>query len=176
MLNVRALFKTEPQSIPEIEPIDGLGYLQNQHREVDDLFTDLEKAGKHAYKHQQSVVTDIMSKLDHHMRVEENYLYPRIKRIDEADTYEAIEEHEAIKGAISRLRATQSDEASFKARIHVLRELVEHHVKDEESSIFPKIRTLLSQEAINDIGFELQTARRTADGHQNKKSKPHATA
>jgi iron-sulfur cluster repair protein YtfE (RIC family) len=112
--------------------------LSSQHREVEALFAELEKAesGK------KDIVTTLAQKLLAHMFVEQTIVYPAFANANEDSVHEGYEEHELARFALARVLGTRSNDATFDAKIKALRELIEHHVKEEENSMFPKARAL----------------------------------
>jgi hypothetical protein len=43
----------------------------------------------------------------------------------------------------------------------VLKELIEHHIEEEETEIFKKAKDLLSKEQLTDLGAHMESRRRT---------------
>jgi hemerythrin-like domain-containing protein len=68
-------------------------------------------------------------------------------------------------------RATGRDE-SLKAKVQVLSEITEHHVKEEESEFFPEAKRLLGEKRLKEIGLEIQKLKARAA----RSAKPKAPA
>ncbi|WP_428309531.1 hemerythrin domain-containing protein [Hydrocarboniphaga sp.] len=111
------------------------------HREVDALFTEFESADDSAKK--ASIVTRICRSLTVHAEIEEKIFYPESRRVLDKDDQdmvdEAFVEHASLKGLIMRLDGMKPGDALFGAYVTVLKEYVQHHVKEEESEYFPKV-------------------------------------
>jgi hypothetical protein len=68
-----------------------------------------------------------------HSQIEEEIYYPAIRgKVEEADLDEAYVEHDSAKLLINELEAAEPDESYYDAKVKVLSELIEHHVKEEE--------------------------------------------
>lgn len=125
--------------------------LTADHREVDGLFEEFESTDNALAK--VSIVNRICEALIVHAEVEERLFYPESRRVLGKDSQdmvdEAFVEHATLKGLIIRLDGMHANEPLFKAYVTVLKEYVQHHVKEEESEYFPKVgKTSLDLEAI----------------------------
>ena len=117
--------------VTETQPQDGLQLLTADHRKVEGLFADFEKASGASAK--QKLVQQICTELKVHAQIEEEIYYPAIKgKVEEADLEEAYVEHDSAKLLINELEAATPDESFYDAKVKVLSELIEHHVKEEE--------------------------------------------
>ena len=115
----------------ETQPKDGLQLLAADHRKVEGLFADFEKARGAAAK--EKLVKQICTELKIHTQIEEEILYPAIRgKVEEDALNEAWVEHDSAKTLVNELEAAEPDEAFYDAKVKVLSELIEHHVKEEE--------------------------------------------
>lgn len=115
----------------ETLPKDGLQLLAADHRKVEGLFASFEKASGAAAK--EKIVKQICTELKVHAQIEEEIYYPAIRgKVVEADLDEAYVEHDSAKLLINELEAAEPDEGFYDAKVKVLSELIEHHVKEEE--------------------------------------------
>lgn len=116
--------------------------LKSDHREVEQMFAQFEKATGAARK--RSVVDKICEALTVHATIEEQILYPKardaLKRAGDDLLDEAEVEHEGIKWRIKLLKKMKPHDDLFDAEVKVLKEYVSHHVKEEERWLFPKLR------------------------------------
>ncbi len=68
-----------------------------------------------------------------HAQIEEEIYYPAIRgKVEDDDLDEAYVEHDSAKLLINELEAAAPDESFYDAKVKVLSELIEHHVKEEE--------------------------------------------
>ena len=87
------------------------------------------------------IVKKLCEELTLHALLEESIVYPVAREIidDEDVMDEADVEHAGVKELVSQLESMSSGESHFEAKVTVLKEYVEHHVKEEESKILPKL-------------------------------------
>jgi hemerythrin superfamily protein len=131
--------------------------LMRQHREVDQLFERFEAAGEGARKAKEQVCQKLSDALAVHAAIEEKIFYPATKdaRTEEL-LREAVEEHLAAKRIIADLLQTDVDDAQLEARMKVLKEQVQHHVKEEEKELFPVVRKMLERDELEQLGEEME--------------------
>ena len=110
---------------------DGLQLLAADHRKVEGLFAEFEKASGASAKEQ--LVRQICTELKVHSMIEEEIYYPAIRgKVEEDALDEAYVEHDSAKLLINELEAADPDESFYDAKVKVLQELIEHHVMEEE--------------------------------------------
>ena len=112
---------------------DAIQLLKADHREVEELFEKFEKASGADRK--QKIAQQICTVLTIHAMIEEEIFYPACEgKIDEALLKEAYVEHDAAKVLIAEIDAGEPSEEFYDAKVKVLKEEIEHHVKEEERS------------------------------------------
>ncbi len=119
---------------------EALAFLMKQHREVEALFDAFEASEDDAEKTQ--LVDQICLALAVHAKIEEELLYPEAEdKIDEPDMVdEAYVEHATAKGLIAQLEGMKVGDPYYDAKVTVLGEYIAHHVKEEETELFPEIK------------------------------------
>jgi hemerythrin superfamily protein len=128
--------------------------LESQHREVEKLFSQIEKARE--AKRKTTLFEQLADKLAVHAAIEEHHFYPAVKAKQTEDTLlEAVEEHLAVKRILADLLELGPDDETFEAKIKVLKEQVEHHVEEEESEMFPKVKQLLDKTELDALEQEM---------------------
>jgi hemerythrin-like domain-containing protein len=127
--------------------------LEKQHRKVKAIFNKLEKGRGDAME----LLTELSNDLAAHMAIEQEIFYPAVKQLDEDLIREAYEEHALAEVALKRLLATDPEADAFKARVVAAKELIEHHVKEEEEDLFPKVEKKLGEERLNELGKRMKT-------------------
>jgi hemerythrin superfamily protein len=128
---------------------DATALLKADHRRVSDLFAQYEKARSPAKK--KALVATICMELGIHAKAEEEIFYPAVKAAlkDKEMVPEAIVEHASLKELIAQVEGKEPDGELFDAKIKVLSEYTKHHVKEEETEMFPKARkTTLDMKAL----------------------------
>jgi hypothetical protein len=117
--------------VTQAQPQDGLQLLASDHRKVEGLFADFEKASGTSAK--EKLVRQICMELKIHTQIEEEIYYPAIEgKVEQPDLDEAYVEHDSAKLLVNELESAEPDESYYDAKVKVLSELIEHHVKEEE--------------------------------------------
>ncbi|HET6631301.1 MAG TPA: hemerythrin domain-containing protein [Rhodanobacteraceae bacterium] len=134
--------------------------LKDDHDKVDELFKKCEKAEPNK---QKQIAQQICDELKVHSAIEEEVFYPAADKAlgskERSLVDEALVEHASLANLIANIEDDMSAKL-FTARLTVLKEYVQHHVKEEENEIMPKVaKADLDLEA---LGKELQTARTKA--------------
>jgi len=153
--------------------VDAIALLKQDHREVEQLFKRFEKAGDSAYKEKGRLVASMIEALSRHAAIEEMVFYPAVRREvprQESSVLEALEEHHVVKWLLSELEGMAPGAERFDAKVSVLMESVRHHVKEEESGLFPKVRAKVGRRELLEIGDALRAAKRRAPTHPHPRA------
>ena len=112
--------------------------LRKDHKKVKALFAEFEQAGDATAK--QRIAETVLTELGVHSKLEEELIYPAIRaEIDDDDLMdEALEEHHVVHGLVGELKKMKPNDERYDAKFTVLAENVRHHIKEEESEMFPK--------------------------------------
>lgn len=121
---------------------DAIKLLKSDHREVEEFFAAFENAKSPDRK--AAIVGKICGALSVHAAIEEEIFYPEaraaLKRAGEDLIDEAEVEHEGIKRLVEYLKTAKPTVKLYDAKVTVLKEYVQHHVKEEERELFPKVQ------------------------------------
>jgi hemerythrin superfamily protein len=136
--------KTPAKSGASTRTPDAIALLTADHKEVKALFTEYEKLCKAEAEdsEKEAVAEQICEALKVHATIEEELLYPAARELlDEADLVDEAEvEHASAKDLIAQIEGMRADEDLYDAKVTVLGEYIEHHVKEEEKELFPKLK------------------------------------
>lgn len=122
---------------------DAISLLMDDHKKVKKLFSDFKKSKEHASDDEKSeLVNEICNELTIHAQVEEEIFYPAVRAaIDDDDLMdEADEEHDSAKSLIAQLESMEPADDHYDAKVTVLGEYIDHHVKEEHEEMFPKAK------------------------------------
>ena len=126
------------------EAPNAIQLLTSDHREVKALFQQYQELVDHdgADEDKQPIAEEICAKLTVHAQIEEEIFYPAAQAsIKEADLIdEANVEHASAKELIAQIQASSPDDELYDAKVKVLGEYIDHHVKEERTEMFPKAR------------------------------------
>jgi len=118
-----------------------LSLLLDDHRNAKRLFKQFEEAKSDAEK--LDIAQTVCQELTIHTTLEEEIFYPLVRReggqpfVDMLD--EAVVEHASAKDLIAQVQSMKPGDDMYDARVTVLGEYINHHVKEEEEEMFPKI-------------------------------------
>jgi hemerythrin superfamily protein len=111
--------------------LDATQLLTQDHREVEELFEKFEKASGDGAK--ERLARQICTELKIHTMIEEELFYPALRgKIDDADLDEAMVEHDGAKVLVNDIEAGEPSDEFYDAKVKVLQEEIEHHVREEE--------------------------------------------
>jgi iron-sulfur cluster repair protein YtfE (RIC family) len=135
--------------------MNAIDLLNDQHDEVAELFAKAEKARTPSDRQQN--FNDVADALAIHVTIEETIFYPAVRAANTTKILlESLEEHLAIKRVIADLLDTEATHETFSAKLKVLREEIEHHVDEEKSDLFPKVRKLMDRDQLEALGQLMQ--------------------
>ena len=122
---------------------DAIAMLMADHKKVKKLFSDFNKLrGEGSDEEKSAIVNQICNELTIHTQLEEEIFYPAVRKaIDDSDLMdEALVEHAGAKDLIAQLESASPDDELFDAKVTVLGEQINHHVKEEEGTMFPEAK------------------------------------
>lgn len=121
-------------------PQDAIAMLKADHKKVSALFSDFEKA--RAASRKKSIVAEICTELTVHTTLEEEIFYPAVQAAlrDHELVPEAKVEHSSVKDLIAQVKDAEPEGDLYNALVKVMSEFVKHHVKEEQTEMFPKAR------------------------------------
>jgi hemerythrin superfamily protein len=127
------------------QPDDAITLLTADHRQVRALFQQYAHTPDPYLK--QIIAEHVFAELTLHMLLEETVFYPAVaEQADEEGKQlidEALQDHQEVKALLETLQETDDDTA-FEAGFQALRALVEQHIEDEETRIFPEAAQVLA--------------------------------
>lgn len=134
--------------------------LKKQHRELEALFKEIEKTEAPAKR--RTLLGQIMDAIKLHSAIEEKIYYPATKAIGtqkaEDMVMEALEEHHVVDLVLAELPKVDPAADTFAAKMTVLKELIAHHVKEEEEELFPMAEKRFGAERSEELAEELAAA------------------
>jgi hemerythrin-like domain-containing protein len=144
---------------------DAIVLLKQDHKEIRKLFRDFEAAGENAAKTKAKIVDKILEALTVHTYIENECMYPAVRKLlpaVEDDVLESYEEHHVADVLCMELAAMSATDERFDAKTTVLIESVSHHIEEEEGEWFPQVREGLSRKQLQEIGADMLERRKAA--------------
>ncbi len=140
---------------------DILETLKREHEEVKSLLAELQDAG--SANERRELVRNIKAALVPHTKAEEKVVYDAIIATSEeeaqADGFEGYLEHEWASKTLERLEAAEPTSAEHKAAAKVLKDLVEHHIEEEEDNVWRDVREHFDEEERMRMNAEFEAAK-----------------
>lgn len=142
-------------------PKDPFEPLREDHRKVAALFEKIEATTERAEKGREKLFAELKELLESHSELEESRVYPVLEEPESTHdlSLEAEEEHRVVKLLLTELGEEDHTTEQWTAKFTVLKENVEHHVKEEEEELFPKALKALGEEALRHLREEINSAK-----------------
>ncbi|GAA1639355.1 hemerythrin domain-containing protein [Catellatospora bangladeshensis] len=144
---------------------DAIAMLKDDHKVVEKLFKQFEKAGDSAYAKKRQIVDEVVKELTTHAYIEETLFYPTARKAAPETgehVLESVEEHHVVAWMLSELMNTDPRDERFDAKMMVLMENVRHHVEEEEKEWFPEVRKAMSRSDLKELGAKMEAAKSQA--------------
>lgn len=136
--------------------MNAIELLKADHDKVDKLFKQAEATENEAKK--QELFEQIKLELLTHTHIEETIFYPTIMKDDEIKdiVLEGLEEHKQAKTLLREIPRLADGSEKFDAKFKVLMEDIEHHVEEEESDMFKKVRKAFDAATLDELGARME--------------------
>ena len=133
--------------------MDILDQIREDHEQVNDTLEELIQGGGGRGK-QSASISKLRGALLSHAKAEEAVLYPPSMENDEARAHmlKAVEEHHVIEMVLGAIGEGADDQERTVAKLSVLRDIVEHHVDEEESETFDFAHEMFEDEELDEMG------------------------
>jgi hemerythrin superfamily protein len=124
--------------------------LKLDHEKVSALFKQINSTTDRNIEKRESLFEKLQSELTAHAAAEEKAVYSPLKMKDKIheDILEAYEEHHLADTVLDEIADLSPTDETWKAKMTVLKEMFEHHVKEEESVLFKEMKTYCSKEEL----------------------------
>jgi hemerythrin superfamily protein len=143
---------------------NAIDLLVEQHRELERQLATLFHAGPNE---RAAALTSAADLLMSHVTIEEQHFYPAVHaRRTEDILLESLEEHLSLKRIVADLIALDVSDVHFEPKSHVLKEQAEHHHREEEEHLFPKVRKLLDEAHLQTLGAQMQATQASLLAHE----------
>lgn len=141
--------------------MNAIELLKADHERVKAILTQLSESTERGVKKRTDLLQKLEMEITIHTKLEEEILYPAFKEAGgkEQDVmyYEAKEEHRTVDSLVlPDLKATDSATPEFSGRVKVVKELLEHHIEEEETEMFPQANKLLGKAKLDELGAQME--------------------
>jgi hemerythrin-like domain-containing protein len=141
--------------------MNAIDLLKADHERVKAILTQLSESTERGIKKRTELLAKLEMEISIHTKLEEEILYPAFKEAGgkEQDVmyYEAKEEHRTVDSLVlPDLKVTDPATPEFSGRVKVVKELLEHHIEEEETAMFPQANKLLGKAKLNELGQQME--------------------
>lgn len=141
--------------------MNAIDLLKADHEKVKAILSQLSESTDRALKKRVELVDKLELEITIHTQLEEQILYPAFKDAggkEQAEMYyEAKEEHRTVDSLVlPDLKTTDPSTPEFAGRVKVVKELLEHHIEEEETEMFPQAKKLLGNAKLQELGAEME--------------------
>jgi hemerythrin-like domain-containing protein len=161
------------------EERDVIEVLEHDHREVEQMFTELESlrgaSTEEARTRRKDLADQVTIELVRHSVAEEVLVYPKVERDVSAEEAEhAREEHAEAEETLQRLEKLDADDPAFDEELGTLMAEIRHHIADEEGEMFTHMRQVIDAEELRRLGGRVEAFKKVAPTrpHPNVPNKP----
>ena len=141
--------------------MNAIDLLEDDHQRVKSLLTELSESTERGVKKRTELLAKLEMEITLHTQLEEEILYPAFRKAGgkEQDImyHEAKEEHRTVDALVlPDLKKTDPSSTEFSGRVKVVKELLEHHIEEEETEMFPQAKKLLGKALLEELGAEME--------------------
>jgi hemerythrin superfamily protein len=151
---------------------DAIALLKTDHATVKKMFEKEGKLTKKDSEKKASLFNQIKAALEVHAAIEEEIFYPAVKKARSEhvkdEVREAYEEHKQIKTLLAEISGITPADETWDMKVKVLKEDVEHHVKEEEGEMFPDARKFLGEGKLVELGAQLEARKQELEDSNSK--------
>ncbi|MCF5668319.1 hemerythrin domain-containing protein [Pseudomonas marginalis] len=157
--------------------MNAIDLLKADHERVKALLTQLSESTERGVKKRTELLAKLEAEISLHTKLEEEILYPAFRKAGgkEQDImyHEAKEEHRTVDALVlPDLKQTEPSTTEFSGRVKVVKELLEHHIEEEETDMFPQAKKLLGKVLLEELGAEMEAMK--AAHKKSQSTKPMA--
>lgn len=138
-----------------------LELLRVDHQSVNTIFQSIMLTSSADKAKREELFGTLKEALIKHAHAEEKVFYPPLREQQQSHDIveEGLHEHHSVEDQIQKMSAIPADSDDWIDAIQHLKECVQHHVKEEETEIFPKAEQLLGRQRLDEMGDEVQQAK-----------------
>lgn len=146
--------------------MNAIELLEADHERVKGILAQLSDSTERGVKKRAELLAKLEVELTLHTKLEEEILYPAFKEAggkEQAIMYhEAKEEHRAVDSLVlPDLKNTDPGSLEFTGRVKVVKELLEHHIEEEEEEMFKQARKLMKKDELEALGEQMEMFKQT---------------
>jgi iron-sulfur cluster repair protein YtfE (RIC family) len=130
--------------------MNALDLLKQHHEKVTKALSKIAEGAPASSTELRTIADELVA----HMVIEEHIFYPRVRELMKDVIAESFEEHAVARFELARL--LQAETSDKKTRAMVLKELLRHHIEEEEKEMFPKVKEGIDAAELMALGTKMQ--------------------
>jgi hemerythrin-like domain-containing protein len=138
--------------------MDAMSLLKEDHQKVKKMLAELESTTERGVKTREELFTRVKQELVVHEAIEEEIFYPALK--DHPKTkeiaLEAYEEHHIVDTVMAEIEGVAYDDETWGAKFKVMKENLEHHIKEEEGEMFKQAKQVFDDAELAQLGESMR--------------------
>src|SRR3954467_10718614 len=157
----------DPEGPMSEQQRDVIEILEHDHREVEEMFAELESlrgAATDDAKSRRKTLTDqVTIELVRHSVAEEVLVYPRVEdKVSAEEAEHARKEHAEAEETLHRLEKLDADDPAFDDELATLMREIRHHIEDEEGEMFAHMRQVIDADELRTLGSRVEAFKKVA--------------
>ena len=149
------------------EQRDVIEVLEHDHREVEQMFAELESlrgaSTEEARSRRKDVAEQVTIELVRHSVAEEVIVYPQVeKKVSAEEVEHARKEHAEAEETLHRLEKLDPDDPAFDDEVATLIDEIRHHIEDEEGQMFAHMREVMDEDELRKLGGRVEAFKKVA--------------
>jgi hemerythrin superfamily protein len=158
---------------------DVIEILEQDHREVEEMFAELESlrgaSTEAAQSRRKALAEQVTIELVRHSVAEEVLVYPQVEeKVSAEEAEHAREEHAEAEETLQRLEKLDADDPAFDDELATLMGEIRHHIADEEGEMFAHMRQVIDADELRKLGARVEAFKKVAPTrpHPNVPNEP----
>jgi hemerythrin superfamily protein len=158
---------------------DVIEVLEHDHREVEQMFAELESLrgdpSKEARARRKDLTDQVTIELVRHSVAEEVIVYPKVEdKVGHDEVEHAREEHAEAEETLKRLEKLDADDPRFDDELATVMREIRHHIEDEEGEMFAHMRQTIDEDELRKLGKRVEAFKKVAPTrpHPNVPNEP----
>ncbi len=149
------------------EQRDVIEVLEHDHREVEEMFAELESlrgaSTDEAKSRRKAVAEQVTIELVRHSVAEEVLVYPRVeKEVSAEEAERARKEHAEAEETLQRMEKLDADDPAFDDELATLMREIRQHIAEEEGEMFAHMRQVIGQDELRSLGARVEAFKKVA--------------
>jgi Hemerythrin HHE cation binding domain len=146
---------------------DVIEVLEHDHREVEEMFAELESlrgaSTEETQSRRKTLTEQVTIELVRHSVAEEVLVYPQVQnKVSAEEAEHARKEHAEAEETLQRLEKLDAGDPAFDDELATLMAEIRHHISDEEGQMFTHMRQVIDVDELRKLGARVEAFKKVA--------------